>query len=294
MSGRVFGSVFRQGLFDGKVALITGGGTGIGRCIAEEFVHLGGSVMIASRKEDRLREAADEMRSELGVDESRIGCVKCNIREEKEVDEMVEATLSRFSRIDGLVNNGGGQFAAGFNETNLKGWKAVVETNLTGTFNVTKAVYDKFMKSNGGSIVNITVCNRNGFAGMAHSGAARAGVENLSMSLTMEWAADGVRINNVAPGSVYSPTAAANYPFDVFEYQRPFIPYKRLGTVEEVSSAVIYLLSPASNFISGVTIEVDGGQSLSGGFWQVPDHQGSKPYRWESQDSSENNSGREE
>lgn len=285
-AGRVFGSVFRQGLFDGKVALVTGGGTGIGRAIVEEFVHLGGSVMIASRKEDRLRSAAEEMKSQLGVDDSRIGCVKCNIRDEAEVGEMVETTLKQFGRIDGLVNNGGGQFAAGVNSTNLKGWKAVVETNLTGTFNVTKAVYDKYMSENGGSIVNITVCNRNGFAGMAHSGAARAGVENLSKSLTMEWAADGVRVNNVAPGTVYSPTAAANYPFDVFEYQRPFIPHKRLGTLEEVSGAVIYLLSPASSFISGVTIEVDGGQSLAGGFWKVPDHQKSKPYKWDAEDSS--------
>ena len=285
MAARAFGSVFRRGLFDGKVALVTGGGTGIGRAIAEEFLYLGGSVMIASRKRDQLDAAVTEMRSQLDVGDDRIGFAQCNIRNEDEVREMVDVTLDKFGRIDGLVNNGGGQFAAGFNNTNLKGWRAVVETNLTGTFNVTKAVYEKYMENHGGSIVNITVCNRNGFAGMAHSGAARAGVENLSMSLTMEWAADGVRVNNVAPGTVYSPTAAANYPFDVFEYQRPFIPYKRLGTLEEVSSAVIYLLSPASSFISGVTIEVDGGQSLSGGFWKVPDHDKSKPYKWE-EDSS--------
>ena len=88
------------------------------------------------------------------------------------------------------------------------------------------------------------------------------------------------QVNNVAPGTVYSPTAAANYPFDVFEYQRPFIPFKRLGTLEEVSGAVIYLLSPAASFVSGVTIEVDGGQSLAGGFWTVPEHEKSRPYRW--------------
>lgn len=281
MSSRVFSSVFRPGLFADKVALITGGGTGIGRAIAEEFLYLGGSVMIASRKLDKLQSAADEMKLQLGVDDDKIGCVPCNIRNEEEVGAMVDATLSRFGRIDSLVNNGGGQFAAGFNNTNLKGWKAVVETNLTGTFNVTKAVYDKYMGVHGGAIVNITVCNKNGFAGMAHSGAARAGVENLSMSLTMEWASEGVRVNNVAPGTVYSPTAAANYPFDVIEYQRPFIPYKRLGTLEEVSGAVMYLLSPAASYISGVTIEVDGGQSLCGGFWKVPDHDKSKPYKWE-------------
>ena len=281
MAARVFGSVFRQGLFADKVALVTGGGTGIGRAIAEEFLYLGGSVMIASRKLESIEKSADEMKSQLGVDDDKIGCVQCNIRDEGQVGDMVNATLAKFGRIDGLVNNGGGQFAAGVNNTNIKGWKAVIETNLTGTFNVTKAVYDKYMAEHGGSIVNITVCNRNGFAGMAHSGAARAGVENLSMSLTMEWAADGVRVNNVAPGTVYSPTAAANYPFDVFEYQRPFIPYKRLGTLEEVSSAVIYLLSPASSFISGVTIEVDGGQSLAGGFWKIPEHDKSKPYKWD-------------
>jgi len=279
---RIFSSVFRPGLFDGQVALVTGGGTGIGRAICEEFLHLGGSVMIASRDAAKLDKAAADIQSEMGLNASRIGVVPCNIRKAEQVDNMVDECLKRFGRIDGLVNNGGGQFAAGVNNTNLKGWNAVIETNLTGTFIVTKAVYDKYMQEHGGSIVNITVCNKNGFATMAHSGAARAGVENLSMSLTLEWAADGVRVNNVAPGTVYSPTAAANYPFDVFSYQRPFIPFKRLGTVEEISAAVMFYLSPASSFIGGTTLTVDGGQTLGPPFWEVPDHSASKPYTWES------------
>ena len=213
--------LFRPGLFTNKVNIVTGGGSGIGFGIAQELVQLGSKVVIASRNPERIENAVKELGNSCADGGEVVGMVT-NIRDRDSVKTMVEATLEKFGQIDGLVNNGGGQFhSKGFfhdkcfrrlycflaEDISQKGFHAVVDTNLYGTWNCINECFHQYMKEHGGNIVNIVTINRMGMAGMAHSGAARAAVKNLSQSLGCEWMEYGVKINNIAPGTVYSPTA---------------------------------------------------------------------------------------
>ncbi|XP_075685194.1 peroxisomal trans-2-enoyl-CoA reductase isoform X2 [Rhinoderma darwinii] len=247
----------------------------------------GCSVVIASRKLDRLKEAAKELVSQISpANPSMVTALQCNIRKEEEVESLVKSTLNQYGRIDFLVNNGGGQFPSVSEAITSKGWNAVVETNLTGTFYCCKAVYNAWMKEHGGAIVNIVASVCKGFPGMAHTAAARAGVDNLTKSLAIEWAHTGVRINSVAPGTIFSKTAVENYK-DIgpamFHNFIPMIPAKRLGLPEEISPMVCFLLSPAASFITGETMKVDAGQGLYHSHWVVPDHD-----RWPEAPDGEN------
>ncbi|XP_039999658.1 peroxisomal trans-2-enoyl-CoA reductase [Xiphias gladius] len=269
-------SVFRPGLFHHKVAIVTGGGTGIGKAISAELLELGCSVVISSRKAERLEAAAQEMRRNIPPSSpARVTPLPCNIRNEEEVRALVSSVLKQYGRIDFLVNNGGGQFSSPAEHMSSKGWKAVIDTNLTGTFHCCKEVYTAWMKQHGGAIVNIIADMWKGFPGMAHTGAARAAVDNLTKSLAIEWAHSGVRVNAVAPGTIFSKTAMENYKElgpGLFKMSVPFSPAKRLGVPEEISSAVCFLLSPAASYISGATLRVDAGQSLYHSMWEIPDH----------------------
>lgn len=269
-------SCLAPSLLQNQVAVVTGGATGIGKAISRELLHLGCHVVIASRKLDRLNSAADELRMSLPPSSSaQVTAIQCNIRKEEEVNNLVKSTLAKYGKIDFLVNNGGGQFISPIEDISAKGWNAVIETNLTGTFYMCKAVYNSWMKEHGGSIVNIIVLINNGFPTAAHSGAAREGVYNLTKSMALAWASSGVRINCVAPGVIYSQTAVDNYGKlgqSMFEKAIEAIPAKRLGVPEEVSSVVCFLLSPAASFITGQLINVDGGQSLYTHFYHIPDH----------------------
>ncbi|KAM9306018.1 peroxisomal trans-2-enoyl-CoA reductase-like [Gastrophryne carolinensis] len=269
-------SVFAPGLFRDRVAIVTGGGTGIGKAIAAELLGLGCNVVIASRKLDRLQEATKDLTSKIApANPSSLTALKCNIRSESEVESLVKSTLNLYGRIDFLVNNGGGQFPSPSEAISSKGWNAVIDTNLNGTFYCCKAVYNAWMREHGGAIVNIVADFYKGFPGMAHTGAARAAVDNLTKSLAIEWAHTGVRINAVAPGSIFSQTAMQNYGDigpDMFRSAAQKIPPKRLGMPEEISPMVCFLLSPAASFISGETVKVDAGQSIYRSFWEVPDH----------------------
>lgn len=255
-----YASVFRPGLFSGQVALVTGGGTGIGRCIAHELAYLGATVVIAARREEHLRETVREIIEAGGAADWHVA----NVRDEASVEELAAAVVDRHGRIDLLVNNAGGQFPSPAEGISPNGWRTVIDLNLTGTFLVTRAVFTASMAQHGGAVVTITADVRNGFPGMAHTGAARAGVENLTKTLAVEWASRHVRVNAVAPGTIYSSgmdTYAEEFQRIAAQGARR-IPAGRVGTESEVSAATCFLLSPAASFITGETLRVDGGAPL--------------------------------
>jgi NAD(P)-dependent dehydrogenase (short-subunit alcohol dehydrogenase family) len=260
-------SIFAPELFRGRVAIVTGGATGIGLAIAEELARLGARVVIASRKTGRLGTAARGLSAQYGAE---VEAIPCDIRKREQVDALFDAALARFGRIDFVVNNGGGQFLARAEAIREKGWQAVIDTNLSGTFHMCQAAALKWMQAHGGKIVNIVADIWRGFPGMVHTGAARAGVVNMTKTLAIEWAEHGIRINCVAPGVILT-TGMHNYPPGTVEQVVRRIPVKRLGRAQEVAWAVLFLLSPAGDFITGTTLRVDGGASLWGDSWQIPD-----------------------
>lgn len=261
-------SVFKENLFSGKKVLVTGGGTGIGLRISKELDSLGAQVIIASRKEEVLEKSIKEL-------SERASYRVLNIRDEQNVEEVI----SSLDDLDMLVNNAGGQFPGPAEEISPKGWRAVIDTNLTGTFLVSQAAFKNHFKKNGGKIVNIIAQMWNGFPLVSHTGAARAAVDNLTKSLAIEWSSNGVSVNAVAPGVIHS-SGLDTYDekFQHFVREAGKVNYTgRLGTEAEVASATLFLLSPASQYITGTTLRVDGGESLFHPFWPPRQHENLKP-----------------
>lgn len=260
-------SIFRDNLFKDKVAIVTGGGTGIGLCIAEELAKGGAKVVIASRKMERLIPAAKGLSRDY---QAEVIPMTVNIRDLEAIEKLFDDVLQKFGRIDYLVNNGGGQFFTPAEAINEKGWRAVIDTNLNGTWNMCSTAAHKWMLKNGGKIVTIVADMWRGFPGMVHTGAARAGIVNMAQTLAVEWATNNIQINCVAPGTIIS-SGMNNYPPGIVDAAWRVIPAKRLGKPEEVAAAVCFLLSPAGDFITGETIKVDGGGSLWGDSWPIAD-----------------------
>ena len=269
-------SVFREGLFAGQSVVVTGGGSGIGRCTAHELAALGARVALVGRKPEKLEAVQREIADAGGAATIHV----CDIREEEQVCATVDAILAAHSRIDGLVNNAGGQFPAPLRDISLKGWDAVVRTNLTGGFLMARECFRRWMEANGGAIVNMSADMWGGMPGMAHSGAARAGMVNFTESAACEWAASGVRVNAVAPGWIAS-SGFETYPPEVQEWAKTLkqkIPLQRFGTESEASAAIVFLLSEGASFITGTTIRIDGGVLNARPTWTLPVHKRSKAY----------------
>jgi len=265
-----FSSIFRAGLFDGRVGIVTGGGTGIGRCISHELASLGATVVLASRDIAKLEKTRDE----IVADGGKADAIACNIRKEEDVAHLVKETVARHGKLDFVVNNGGGQFISPLENLSLRGWQAVIETNLTGAFLMSREACTQWMNRHGGVIVNIVAEMWRGMPMMGHSGAARAGVVNLTQTCALEWAQHGIRVNAVAPGLILS-SGFKNYPEPVQEAMKTLpsqVPARRFGTESEVSAAVVYLLSPAAAYVTGETLRVDGALPLYRQPFELPDH----------------------
>jgi citronellol/citronellal dehydrogenase len=258
-------SVFRPGLFTGQTLLVTGAGSGIGRCTAHELAALGAHVVLVGRNAEKLAAVEAEIRDDSG-DASRAAC---DIRDEDAVKATVGAILAARGRIHGLVNNAGGQYPSPLENISGKGWQAVLATNLTGGFLMARECYVQCMRAHGGAIVNMLADMWHGMPGMGHSGAARAGMLNFTETAACEWAP--VRVNAVAPGWIAS-SGMDTYP----EAMKPLIqglakhvPAGRLGTEAEVAAAIVFLLSEAAAFVSGACLRIDGAAPNARRHWMM-------------------------
>ncbi len=270
-------SVFKPDLFAGQNIIVTGGGSGIGRCTAHELASLGARVVLVGRKQEKLDAVAAEIEEDGG---QAIGFT-CDIRDEEVVKATVAEIYKAVEVVHGLVNNAGGQFPSPLALINQKGWETVVRTNLTGGFLMAREVFTQGMNRNGGAIVNIVADMWGGMPGMGHSGAARAGMVNFTQTASYEWGSCGVRVNAVAPGWIMS-SGMDTYPEgfkQTLKTLRAAVPLKRMGNESEVSGAICFLLSDAAAFISGDTLRIDGAPSQGNvAIFPLPDHDKSEPF----------------
>jgi citronellol/citronellal dehydrogenase len=261
---------WRPGLFDGQVVLVSGAGSGLGRAIAYQFGRLGAKLVICGRKAEPLERAADGMRA-LGIE-----CLAypMTIRDPDQVAALFEAAWSRYGRLDVLVNNAGGQFPQAAIDFSVKGWNAVIDTNLNGTWYMMQAAARRWRDAgSSGCIVNIVAVVERGLPGVAHTAAARAGVIYLSKTLAVEWAPLKIRINNVAPG--VTATEGMNvYPEEARAEFGRANPMMRLGDAQDVADACCYLAGPSGKFITGEVLAIDGGFQMWGEQWTAgrPDY----------------------
>jgi citronellol/citronellal dehydrogenase len=271
-----YASVFRPGLFEGHVVWVTGGGSGIGRCVAHELAALGALVVISGRTQAKL----DAVAAEIAHDGGRCDTVAFDIRDEEAVKANVAAVIAKHGPVSGLVNNAGGQFPAPLLAISKKGFDAVVSNNLTGGFLMMRELFNQCMQAHGGAVVNMTADFRNGMPGMGHSGAARAGMSNLTATAAFEWAHAGVRVNAVAPGWIAS-SGMDTYGGAmkmIIPKLKQHVPLRRMGVEAEVSAAIVFLLSPAAAFITGVTLQIDGAASLGSDIFPLGSTSTSVPF----------------
>jgi citronellol/citronellal dehydrogenase len=264
-------SVFRPDLFAGQTVIVTGGGSGFGRCMAHELAALGARPVLIGRKPEKLEAVAAELAADAGVE---AGWFVCDIRVEASVVETVQAIVAKHGPVHGLINNAGGQFPAAAEKISQNGWEAVVRTNLTGGFLMSREVYLQSMQQTGGAIVNIVADVWRSMPDMAHSGAARSGMIGLTETLAIEWARSAVRVNSVAPGWCQSSgfdTYTNPKMQELLRNMKRLSPMHRVGTEAEVSAAVLFLLSPAAAFITGSCIRVDGGVPNVRHYYPIPE-----------------------
>jgi citronellol/citronellal dehydrogenase len=257
---------FRDGLFDGQVALVSGSGRGIGKAIAYQLARLGAKVALCGRDEGRLNTTAEKLRA-LGAD---VMAHPMSIRDPDAVSRLYDAIWEKFGALDLVVNNAGGQFPQAAIDFSPKGWNAVIDTNLNGTWYMMQQAARRWRDAKrGGAIVNIVTVVSRGMPGVAHTCAARAGVIYLSKTVAIEWAPLGIRINCVAPGAI------ATEGMNVYsEEARKAMPrsnlMKRFGDVRDIADAVCYLAGPSGSFMTGEVVTVDGGTQIWGDQWTIP------------------------
>jgi len=260
--------IFQPGLLDGQVAIVSGGGSGLGRAAALELAALGAQVVVCGRRLEPLEETA------AAAEGGRVEAQACDIREEDQVEALVDGALERHGQIDLLVNNAGGQYLTPAEDITPKGFRTVIRLNVEGTWLMTHTVATRAMipvgpngHRRGGKIVNVTLSPHHGLPGMAHSSAARAAVENLTRVLSIEWARFGIRLTAVAPGPMATETFMTKYPKPVVEGVAGTVPLQRMGTEEEFAWLVAYIASPGGDYLSGAILTLDGARDNWFGPW---------------------------
>lgn len=250
---------FAGDLFAGRVALVTGGGTGLGRVVAETLARSGADLWLVGRRPEPLETAASEIAEATG---RRVEVHPANIRDREAVEALAARVAGRHGALDVLVNNAGGQFPVRARDLKPKGWHAVIDTNLNGTWNMTQVFGDQMLAGRGGSITQVIAVVGRGFPGLAHTAAARAGVLELSRTLAYEWG-PRVRVNCVAPGPVVTPGFEGAYHPKILKEIRD-LPLARPGTAQEIANGVVFLASPAASYVTGEVLFVAGGQQNYG------------------------------
>jgi citronellol/citronellal dehydrogenase len=259
--------IFADGLLTGRVAVVTGGGTGLGKAAARELHACGAGVVIVGRRREVLEAAAGEVGPRCSV-------VVGDVREPDDARRIVEAALERHGRLDTLVNNAGGQYFAPAEAIETKGWQAVTRLNVGGTLLMARTAADLAMRPAGeGTIVNVTLSPHHGLPGMVHSSAARAAVEGLTRELAAEWAGDGVAVVAAAAGH-FETESLRKYPEPVWRAAARTVPLQRLGREEEHAWLIALLASPLGRALSGSVVTLDGGRDNWYGAWPPAGLQG--------------------
>lgn len=256
--------VFADGALEGEVALVTGGGTNLGKAAAAELARCGASVVIAGRRQEVLEEAAREIGE-------RCSWVAGDIRERSGAEQIVREVLARHGHLDFLLNNAGGQYFVPAEGIALKGWRAVQRLNVEGTLAMCEAARALAMApAGGGTIVNVTVSPHQGFPAMAHTGAARAAVEAFTRELADTWSAEGIQLTAIALGR-FATESLRKYPAELWQKAAASVPLQRLGTLEEYGWLVALLASPLGAAFSGSVVTLDGALDNWPGPWPPPD-----------------------
>jgi len=256
--------VFSHGLLDGQVCIVSGAGTGLGRACARELAALGATVVGCGRRPEPIEAVAGEITEAGGKAEA----VVADIRDDEAVDELVDGVLERHGRIDLLVNNAGGQFLSPAEQISPKGFRTVIELNVQGTWQMTHAVATKaFIPQRAGKVISMTISPHNGMAGMVHSGAARAAVENMMKTLSIEWSRFDIKLCAIAVGQFDTETLRTKYPPEISANVARTVPLQRMGREEEMGWLVAFLASPAGDFFSGCVITFDGARDNWFGAW---------------------------
>jgi citronellol/citronellal dehydrogenase len=259
--------IFAPGLLEGSVCVVSGAGSGLGRATALELARLGATVIGCGRREEPLREIVAAIEAEGGAAEA----APMDIREEEAVEGLFDRVLGRHGRVDLLVNNAGGQFLSPAEAITPKGFRTVIDLNVQGTWLMTHAAATKaFIPQKGGKVVSITISPHHGMPGMAHSGAARAAVENMMRTLSIEWARFNIKLCAIAAGQFDTEVLRTKYPPQVAENVHRTVPLQRLGTEEEMAWLIAYLASPAGDFFSGAVLTLDGARDNWFGPWPPP------------------------
>lgn len=272
-----YNSIYKNDLFANQTIIVTGGGSGIGRCTAHELAALGAHVVLLGRSVDKL----EAVQAEIAEDGGSASWHSLDLREEALVVSTVEKIVAEHGQIHHLVSNAGGQYPTPLAKITGNGFDSVIRNNLHSHFYICRETYNQSMKQHGGSIVTMTADHWGGMPNMAHSGAARAGTLNLTQTMAVEWAQSGVRANAVAPGWIAS-SGLDTYTDPGFRKMLKnlpkLVPLSRLAEEAEVSSAITFLLSPGAAYISGQCIGIDGATPCNTRNFPLPPHDKSKPF----------------